>query len=130
MTRAISWIVSVREPILLHFVYFGGVFLWYRISLAGELFRYDPEQQGSDFRNNKNVVTNQNPVFNLMFGLFYDKVFAKVPGASGFLSPCEDHTLEAILDLKVSSGPQEEFLVSASAVAYLETSIVRAVFSI
>ncbi len=52
-----------------------------------------------------------------------------VPGASGFLSPIGDLTMEAILGQKVSSGPQERFLVSASAVAYLETSIVRAVFS-
>ena len=64
-----------------------------------------------------------------MFCLFYDKVFTKVPGASGFLIPFADITIETVLDQKASSGPQEEFLVSASAVAYLETSIVRAVFS-
>ena len=74
-------------------------------------------------------MTRENPVFNVMFCLFYDKVFSKVPGASRFLIIFADFTIEAVLDQKVSSGPQEEFLVSASAVAYLETSIVRAVFS-
>ena len=64
-----------------------------------------------------------------MFCLFYDKVFTKVPGASRFLIPFADLTIEAVLDQKVSFGPQEDFLVSASAVAYLETLIVRAVFS-
>ena len=74
-------------------------------------------------------MTSESPVFNFVFCLFYDKVFTKVPGASRFLIPFADFTIEAVLDQKVFSGPQEDFLVSASAVAYLETSVVRAVFS-
>ena len=74
-------------------------------------------------------MTCESPVFNFVFCLFYDKVFTKVPGAGSFLIPFADFTIEKVLEQKVSFGPQEEFLVSASAVAYLETSIVRAVFS-
>jgi hypothetical protein len=71
-------------------------------------------------------VTRASPVFNLVFCLFYDMVFTKVSGASRFLIPFADFTIEAVLNQKVSEA---EFLVSAAAVAYLETLIVRALFS-
>jgi hypothetical protein len=127
--RAISCLVSVRERTLLPFVNIMLVYSSDRISLAGELFRFDPAVQKSDLRNNKSVVLKQNPVFNVIFALFFDKVFGKFPGAGGFLIPFGDLTVNAILAQKITPDREDDFLVSASSVAYLETALVRSLFS-
>lgn len=66
------------------------------------------------------------PTLNLVFALFYDLMFSKIPGAGDYLQPYGNLTLKAILDEKIPLT--DEFLVSPSSVAFIETCILRSVF--
>ena len=82
--RAISCLVSVRERTLLPFVNMMVVYSSDRVSLAGKLFRFDSAVQKSDLRNNKAIVLKQNPVFNVIFALFFDKFLESFQGLAVF----------------------------------------------
>ena len=93
---------------------------------VGSIFRFDPRPEGSNICKNKSVVAQNSLTLNLLFAFFFDMVYSRMPGAFNFVLPYGKLSVRNIVDEKIPGT--DEFVLSASTVAFMETCILRSLF--